>query len=958
VIKPWGANHRPFISAKARRCIGNSVSLCGMLALSACSLPSPSPVNCQSFAQVPYTITQPGAYCLRGDVKFRSNLHKSSAAITIASQQVVLDLGGHELSGDGHGIGIASENFGAITVQNGHVANFDKGIVLVNRRETLASHQYELHNLHFKNNQAVSVLNIGNASKIDHISVSNTGGALSPLLPGFPLGSVFAVYLEGSEIQITDSQVLETNAVRDGLAYGIFLKNADNALVKDNSVSFGALSNNRKFGVSVHHSREVTIANNEISGATNPISKDSGSSVLEKANSYSKRSIYSPTQSQQPGYRITWGKDPEWPNQAITLAVSPDGQTLAAGGRYEHIILYDMATRKRKYVLTGGKGGTYALHYAAQGNLLISGGEDGVIRLWDTSTGVLRQSIQAHTAAVSALAISSDGKTLVSAGDDERVKSWDLRSGKMRGQYPVDLGRHIQYPDPARLIPGLAISPDSRLLAVASVGGLSVWNRDTKQLVASHPGHALAVAFSADGRYLVGTLGGGDIIIWDTSNWQIRKNRVGDSDSAFGVVFVGRQLRYITTGDAGLQLWDLRDNTEVRRFISEPKTKRYLAAAVSPDGKTLVSSGNYYRGDGVTPISTIRFWDIADGEELFPSQNPLEEDLHKMIPRLGNGAMALSPDGRFLLVRDKVWDLDTGHIKGELIRPPAQAKKITRPRLGVYSRDGEQLITVADEAIEFWDAATLKYLGSVGNYHIVDFPYYRQLLLSPDGEQLALLANDNRINIFDVHKKMRVWQSKDYAREPGDAQTPFIVTDIAYSPSGKQLAIAVRPRNKPSFVSIRSAATGKEQSVLSLSGLESVKSIAYSPDGRQLWVSAFSQEKRQSHTIGVFDVNSGRHVAWLDDHRFGTTLLAFSKDGKWLATAGVDKAQPGISDCYINVWDVKARQMVQHHQFCRQRVSPRSLIDEIIFSPDNQRLYFDGMILDWRKGERIRVSEY
>ena len=79
----------------------------------------------------PYVITAQGVYCLNADVVFSA---VSGAAITVDSNNVVLDLNGHKIGGGGAGggtaaMGILVNNHGNVIVKNGLVRGFNSGIV-------------------------------------------------------------------------------------------------------------------------------------------------------------------------------------------------------------------------------------------------------------------------------------------------------------------------------------------------------------------------------------------------------------------------------------------------------------------------------------------------------------------------------------------------------------------------------------------------------------------------------------------------------------------------------------------------------------------------------------------------------------------------------------------------------------------------------------------------------------
>jgi len=76
-------------------------------------------------ADIPYTITQPGVYCLAEDVTF-----VAGDAITISTSCVTLDLQEHTILGDASAVDgiVINNNMVDVTVQNGNVKNIFKGV--------------------------------------------------------------------------------------------------------------------------------------------------------------------------------------------------------------------------------------------------------------------------------------------------------------------------------------------------------------------------------------------------------------------------------------------------------------------------------------------------------------------------------------------------------------------------------------------------------------------------------------------------------------------------------------------------------------------------------------------------------------------------------------------------------------------------------------------------------------
>jgi len=223
------------------------------------------------------------------------------------------------------------------------------------------------------------------------------------------------------------------------------------------------------------------------------------------------------------------------------VAFSHDGNTLAIvtsnlreffmdrSGRQE-------APRKRTLLIVDAKTGAErrqiefggypkSLAFSADGKRVSVVGDDSVITTWDVATGKL-----AHPAAgggrphvMVAAAIANDGTlAAVSCFRTDRATLWDLANGTQIGQVTLE--------NEGNTWSELAISPDKRLLASASLGSEDLSpEKHSIRLWDIHSGRLLkrferplcnrvnSMEFTPDGRRLISGMSDGSSLIWDVS---------------------------------------------------------------------------------------------------------------------------------------------------------------------------------------------------------------------------------------------------------------------------------------------------------------------------------------------------------------------------------------------------------------------------------------------------------
>lgn len=219
---------------------------------------------CTEITAVPYFVTAPGIYCLK------TSLSTAAGGITVAVDDVVIDLNGNILDGTpagtgSNGFGISAYNRKHVIVRNGTVRGFLHGVALHGDSIT-SSEGYVVERLRLERNYWHGVFLIGKGNVVRNNFVLGTGGAADPH-PG-STANPRGMWVSGDGAQVTDNQVLDTVESKGGTAYGIIVPGSIGAVVERNVVSNAALGPVNSVGIAMFGSRNTAVGNRVVNMRT------------------------------------------------------------------------------------------------------------------------------------------------------------------------------------------------------------------------------------------------------------------------------------------------------------------------------------------------------------------------------------------------------------------------------------------------------------------------------------------------------------------------------------------------------------------------------------------------------------------------------------------------------------------------------------------------------------------
>jgi WD40 repeat protein len=604
----------------------------------------------------------------------------------------------------------------------------------------------------------------------------------------------------------------------------------------------------------------------------------------------------------------------------LPLALSPNGQILAVGGKDGTIVLWDIAMQKpiaQQPHKDQHKGHIVSIAFSPDGQTLASGGSDSTIMLWDGTSGKsLGQPLNGHRGAVSSLVFSPKGSLLASGDETGWLMQWHVTRGQALSQ-PL-LGHSDDY------LSAVALSPDNQTLVIGSAYGLLTLVDVTRgqalgQPLTGYKGELLGVAFSSDNKVLAVGRENNAIAVHDVVSRQPVGRRITGYEGHQLIVRMspdGHTLA-VLGGDRTVKLWDVR--TSQPRELSFPQSHGVAEkAAFSPDGKSfrMVTSGQAVFGwdvitleplgqqfaaeaggrmlvssdakilaavsgfssDNPTVSDKLTVWDFSTGERL--AELELGEARREF--EINNGkavvsSVALDPDGKTLALGGAqglliLLDVPTGEsdiTAGKRLRHPLFEQKRDKSVLNVaFSPDGQTMASGSEDGtIILWDVRGYEPLGQIAGH---EYPVLG-LTFSQDGKTLVSHTR-NFIGLWDVTTRQPLAQRMNLHLAG--------VSSVSFSPDGKTLASG----SKDTTIVLWDVATGQPQRAPLTGHNNEVERLVFSPDGKTL------ASGSEDTTIVLWDVATGRpRRAPLTGHNEAVVSLAFSPDGKTLASGSMDE---------------------------------------------------------------------
>gem|GEM_PF-4671916 len=634
------------------------------------------------------------------------------------------------------------------------------------------------------------------------------------------------------------------------------------------------------------------------------------------------------------------------------LALSPDEKTLAAGGWFGDIWLWDLETgRQIRHIKRQGKG-VSQLEFSPDGKLLFASyWHTNAMSVWSCDSGELKQRVSLGEAnGRGYLGVSSDGREFV-FGVGELCRVFQTSSGKI-------------------LTPLLKHEGEVTGVAHLDAGQVLTWARD---------GHAK---------------------VWDSSTGELAFELAHESAISSGAVSPDKKRFFSGTspprdGMPGFsRLWDLKSGTLIRAPIRHPAAVKQVC--FSGDG-TRAAVANKITGLGQ---GAVRVLDAKTGEFV----------THPIYHPRGGTYVALNENGSHLVVGSRHHESMVWEIADKVMKPLVLKERYPIWRV-VFESGGKHVMTLGyDGRARRWNAhsgqalslvsrkgslAVSAHMGSrdplnhgishLRYSHSHEWKKRRQkhypaseyvkpsmncFAVSQDGEILVSGGLDGRVRVYSVARKkllktlahgespitevaldqksqllvsgakdgsVRLWNFQTGKLMAQEQMQHGAITALAIRSSGE--VIAIGSQDDRAFLWWQGKSPKLSEG---LRGHGRVNHFSFSPDGKTLAAAG------ESNAVLLWDVatakSKGPPLKHIDVSTYGLFVL-WSADSRFLVSTG-------SHDNTARYWEVATGEMLT------KPMEHPAGASAVALSPDDRALLFaDGArsvrIWDLASGESL-----
>lgn len=640
-----------------------------------------------------------------------------------------------------------------------------------------------------------------------------------------------------------------------------------------------------------------------------------------------------------------WGLDIEF---------SHDGAYLSVATKIG-FWLYDMETLAPRALWGTERGMMNVATFSHDARWIATGDQDGILKVWDTQNGQCvartdwggteRRNVILH------VQFSPDDQYIAaSCFGHSAVYAWNtelnvpIRNFKLENPKSSDYRKEGTSYD--RYFP-IAFSPNSKLFAyVTSPETVTVSDINTGEDIAHLTGHTAplhTLLFSPCGQYLASASLGATVQVWDIQN---------ESLVMMPKTYEGNRVRLAYTPDETLQvadiyndkvlMWDTSQHNKLDTFNTVGTTAEN--ARFSNDGtKFAIACWNhkiqiwqadtsdtrsFFSGFGSVPYSVAFMQDsntLVGGNwgstgKIFWNIN--KRQVQRILPPLAKRrslrkCVALSPDDQLLAIDTgdndiQIWHIETEELVAELTEHENRIYSLAFSPTGKYLVSGgwKDEIYVWDVALWEKQHQLIEHTGSV-----------EAIAFHPDGNRFVTSSRDGTALLWDVETGEQISplplpetleDASLYRGEPQEIERVINggnlqykeyqhMQSIVFSPCGNWIAGGLGTWIADALINeIRLWDTETLETrmiFLQPHGCIRPWALTFSPCGKYLVSGAWWKRGLEKAPIHLWEMSTGENIHTFWGHSSDVQDLAYSPDGKYLASGGYDGT--------VLLWDMK-----------------------------------------------------